>query len=94
MTRNIGTSVVRTVVLQQYSSGWSTHATAMTLADGSYSFTASTTSSSRRVRAYARAENGLASVTSPELVLKTQADVVSQVVSRRDGSATNRVAQG
>lgn len=94
VTGNIGTPVVRTVVLQQYSSGWSTYATAMTLADGSYSFTASTTSSSRRFRAYAKAENGLPSVTSPELVLKTQADVVSLVVSRRDGSATNRVAQG
>ena len=94
VTGNIGTPVVRTVVLQQYSSGWSTYATGMTLADGSYSFTASTTSSSRRFRAYAKAENGLAAVTSPELVLTTQPDVVSVVVSRRDGSTSNRVASG
>lgn len=94
ITGNIGTAAVRTVVLQQYSSGWGTYATGTTLADGSYSFTASTTSSSRRFRVYARAENGLAAVTSPELVLRTQKDTVSLVVSRRDGSTSNRLATG
>ena len=94
VTGNIGTPAVRTVVLQRYSSGWSTYATAMTLADGSYRFTASSTSSSRRFRVYARAENGLAAVTSPELVLRTQPDVVSLVVARENGSATRRVAAG
>lgn len=94
VTGNIGTAAVRTVVLQQYSSGWGTYATGKTLADGSYSFTASTTSSSRRFRVYARAENGLPAVTSPELVIRTQKDTVSLVVSRRDGSTSSRLASG
>ncbi len=77
-----GTTGVRTVRLQKYSGGWSTYATTQSDAEGNFSFQASTTSTSRRFRAYAPSENGLSSVTSPEVKIVTQSDSVSLTISR------------
>jgi len=89
LTGNIGTPVIRSVELQKYSSStWSKYASGKTLADGSYTFTASTTATSRRFRVYAKAENGLPALTSDVVTIKTQRDLISLVVSRVGNTAT------
>lgn len=82
LSGNIGTPVGRTVILQAYSSRWSTFKTGQTDAAGAYSFTASTTASSRKFRVYAPAQGGLASVYSDVITLKTQKDLVTLKLAR------------
>lgn len=66
LSGDIGTPVVRSVELQRYSTSWSSYATGTTLDDGTYSFTASTTASSRKFRVVAKAEG-----INPELISAT-----------------------
>lgn len=74
---NTGTTGARSVILQKYSSSWKTYATVTSDADGKFSFQASTTSSSRRFRAYAPAAGGQASVTTAEVKIVTQSQTVT-----------------
>ncbi len=80
---DLGEAGERPVVLQKYSSKkWKTYAKGSTDADGQYSFQASTTSSSRKFRAYAGKNSGKPAVTAPEVTLETQSDSVTISVMR------------
>lgn len=89
LTGSLGTAGVRPLELQKYSSSkWSKDKSGQAAADGSYSFTTSTTASSRRYRVYAKANGPDPAVTSDELTVTTQVDEVSLVVSRSGDTGT------
>lgn len=79
---DIGTDGPRAVTLQKYTSSWSTYSSGTTLADGTFSFDASTTSASRRFRVTAAATTAFAAVTTSEVIVTTLADGVSLSVFR------------
>lgn len=81
ITGDIGTGP-RAVTLQKYTSRWSTYSSGTTLADGTFSFDASTTSASRRFRVIAAATTTFAAVTTSEVIVTTLADGVSLSVFR------------
>ncbi|MDQ3157525.1 MAG: CotH kinase family protein [Actinomycetota bacterium] len=87
LSGDIGTPVVRTVVLQKLGSSWTTYATSKTLADGTYSFTASTTAPSRQFRVFAQAEGGNEALTSAPATINTVPDAASLSIARDGGDA-------
>ena len=82
LTGIIGTPGVRSVELQKLTSSWKKYASGKTLADGTYSFKASTTAPSRQFRVFAKAEGGNTALTSDPITLTTQKDAVSLNIAR------------
>lgn len=82
LTGDIGTPVVRSVELQKLDSSWKKYVSGKTLADGTYSFKASTTAPSRQFRVFAKAEGGNPALTSDPITLTTQKDEVSLNIAR------------
>jgi len=91
LTGDIGTPVVRSAVLQKFSSSWTTYASGKTLADGTYSFKASTTAPTRQFRVFVKAEGGNPALTSDPATLTTVPDTAALSVVRDGGTNTANV---
>jgi len=99
LTGDIGTPVVRSVELQRlirdswgvYKDSSGVYARGKTLADGTYSFTASTTAPARQFRVFAKAEGGNPATTTAVATITTVPDTASLSIIRDGGTATAKV---